>query len=226
MILTLVISVIAVIINGVSADDEFDGQLILQVQHSLGSEPDSEFIPRGTITVRSLKTGSLQLPQEVGLSEAERSKLMDLVEVDGFYRIRVPVKTENSTNYVSTFLRACSLYESELRETLILHTDSSGDLVGISVSTPTPQCQGIHISPSSLQYFDTVVEVRPIESGPAPDTAAFIQKVEKEKQDKDRNDQSDNRSFLAKYWMYILPVVIFFFISNLGNPEGQGGGGR
>ena len=31
----------------------------------------------------------------------------------------------------------------------------------------------------------------------------------------------DNRSFLAKYWMYIVPVVLFMAINGAAAPEGS-----
>ena len=80
------------------------------------------------------------------------------------------------------------------------------------------------------------------EPGPAPDTAAFIQRMEEEKKRQERGEvgtffysiQSekfyshlphvqvpDNRSFLAKYWMYIVPVVLFMAINGAAAPEGS-----
>lgn len=64
-----------------------------------------------------------------------------------------------------------------------------------------------------------------METGPQPDTAAFIQKVEQEKLAKQRGETKDNRSFFAKYWMYIVPVVIILAM-NSANPEAGQGGGR
>ncbi|CAL2047745.1 unnamed protein product [Caenorhabditis brenneri] len=58
----------------------------------------------------------------------------------------------------------------------------------------------------------------------SPDTASFVQKLEREKRAKQHGADADNRSFLAKYWMYIVPVVIFAMISSAVNPEAQGEG--
>ena len=46
--------------------------------------------------------------------------------------------------------------------------------------------------------FKSKVLVQPMEMGPQPDTAAFIQRVEKEKLAKERGETTDNRSFFAK----------------------------
>ena len=62
-----------------------------------------------------------------------------------------------------------------------------------------------------------------MEPGPQPDTAAFIQRMEQEKLAKERGETKDNRSFFAKYWMYIIPVVLVLAMS--GGQEGGGNGG-
>ena len=60
-----------------------------------------------------------------------------------------------------------------------------------------------------------------MEAGPFPDTTAFIQKLEDEKRRQEKGEVPDNRSFLAKYWMYIVPLVIFMAINGAAAPEGQ-----
>ncbi|VDN27194.1 unnamed protein product [Cylicostephanus goldi] len=44
--------------------------------------------------------------------------------------------------------------------------------------------------------------------------------MEKERRARQHGAEADDRSFLAKYWMYIVPVVIFVVISNAMTPEG------
>lgn len=58
-----------------------------------------------------------------------------------------------------------------------------------------------------------------------PDTASFIQKVEREREARDHGDPKDQRGFFAKYWMYIVPVAVIVLISGATSPE-QGAGGR
>lgn len=42
--------------------------------------------------------------------------------------------------------------------------------------------------------------------------------------EKAKGQQAENRSFFAKYWMYILPALIFMmFMSNADPNQGQGG---
>ena len=58
--------------------------------------------------------------------------------------------------------------------------------------------------------------------GPAPDTLTFVQKMERETAERAKGQQSDNRSFIAKYWMYILPAVIFLVMQSAAAPA-EGG---
>lgn len=61
--------------------------------------------------------------------------------------------------------------------------------------------------------------IHPIHS---PDTATFIQKIEREREARDRGDVKDNRGFFAKYWMYIVPVAILVLVSGVTSPEAGG----
>ena len=79
------------------------------------------------------------------------------------------------------------------------------------------QCD--HVSLNDLNEFSTVVTLKTIEQAPVPDTAGFIQKIEKEREARDRGETKDNRSFVSKYWMYIVPAVILLLISGVTNPE-------
>ncbi|XP_017468751.1 PREDICTED: ER membrane protein complex subunit 10-like [Rhagoletis zephyria] len=54
---------------------------------------------------------------------------------------------------------------------------------------------------------------------PIPDTTSFIQKMEMEREARERGEIRDNRGFFAKYWMYIVPVVLLLFISGATNQD-------
>lgn len=85
------------------------------------------------------------------------------------------------------------------------------------------KCDSISMNDINQLYeFSTVVNLKTIEQAPVPDTAGFIQKVEKEREARDRGETKDNRSFLSKYWMYIVPAVILLLISGVTNPDNQG----
>ena len=50
---------------------------------------------------------------------------------------------------------------------------------------------------------------------------SLTKKLEEEKRRQEKGEVPDNRSFLAKYWMYIVPIVIFMAINGAAAPEGQ-----
>lgn len=69
-----------------------------------------------------------------------------------------------------------------------------------------------------------VVHVNKKGTLPTPDTQLFLQMMERERRTRQHGAETDDRSFLGKYWMYIVPVVIFVVISNVITPEGGGEG--
>ncbi|RZC34642.1 hypothetical protein BDFB_007130 [Asbolus verrucosus] len=118
------------------------------------------------------------------------------------------------------------LAEAKLNDLLSVSLDYSGRVIGVTlVIASTSTCEGAAVPLSNLKEFTTAVHVRPTEMGPMPDTASYIQKLEREKEAKERGEVKDNRSILAKYWMYIVPVVILLMISSMTNPEAANGGG-
>lgn len=88
---------------------------------------------------------------------------------------------------------------------LQLSLDPSGFLEGITF-----------LPPSREQVIVDIMQL-----APQPETATYIQRMEHERREREKNQGQDNRNFFAKYWMYIVPLVIFLLISGAGNPEGQ-----
>ncbi|CAG9836548.1 unnamed protein product [Diabrotica balteata] len=83
--------------------------------------------------------------------------------------------------------------------------DYLGRVVGVSlVIVSNSACEGAIVLYENLKEFNTVVYARRTETGPIPDTASYVQKLEKEKEAKEKGETKDNTSFLAKYWMCIV----------------------
>jgi hypothetical protein len=212
------------------ADDEYEGLYTLTIEHSFDSGSNPIFTKRGTVMIHSVRSGSAEFLAEAPLTDEEKSKLKELVSVDGFYRIRVRKNgdTSSQSGYVYSFMKACALYESRLSDKLTVHIDQTGNLIATSISPTIPYCSGsAEISKNQLSNFNTTVFVQQTAVGPVPETQAYIQKLEQEKIEKAKGQQADNRGFFAKYWMYIVPVVIFFMMFQSMDPNaGQGGGAR
>lgn len=210
------------------------GQLSLQVDHSL--DDGYTFSTRGNLLIHSLRSGSASMDtsggdgDESSVSEEQKESLRKLCDRDDLYLLRL-IGQDGSTHRTAT--HACNLVNSGLSEVFTVHLDWRNKVVGVSISAGSAagdQKKRGHSDTLSTVIdenidlldsaggFKSKVLVQPMEMGPQPDTAAFIQRVEKEKLAKERGETTDNRSFFAKYWMYIIPVVLFLAMSS-ANPE-------
>ncbi|XP_022195785.2 ER membrane protein complex subunit 10 [Nilaparvata lugens] len=204
-----------------SSESDYDGPMSITLYHALNVDSEPHWESRGHMTVQNVASGyvtSHQSPLDV---ESSR-RLKVLSDKDSFYRLKAVVKTSQGreVNFL-TFVKACALVESQLKDYLTVSVDHEGSVVGVSQSTALTSCASANTEklPSS---FLTTVEFKPIEQGPVPDTASYIQKLEREREARERGETKDNRSFLAKYWMYIVPIVLFVVLSGASNPEGAG----
>jgi len=212
------------LIDHTLAEDDFEDSSTLTLEHTFDQGADAEFVRRGSITIRSFSNGIAQYYSDGMLPTEDLQKLKQVALDDGFYRIRVASRSSSGkTAYVSAFIKACLLYESSLTDFITVHVDLSGLLLGISMSTDVPYCQGADIDDGDLTTFDTHVHVTQTQSGPQPETQLYIQKMEAERAEKAKGAQADNRSFFGKYWMYIVPLVIFMMFASNAD---QGTGGR
>lgn len=183
---------------------------------------------RGNITVTNLNTGTLNVNQET-LNENEKQGLKNLAENNKLYRLKATVVGSDGQKYTYlTSSRACSLVRSQLLDTIWISVDHQGFVLGVTQTIPSSRkgddCDKLtQYDLDALEEFNTDVYVKHIEVAPVPDTATFIQKMEMERQARERGDLKDNRGFFAKYWMYIVPVAILVLISGVTNPEQNGG---
>ncbi|XP_077994417.1 ER membrane protein complex subunit 10-like [Glandiceps talaboti] len=212
---------------------DFDtiSSLNLPIEHAVGIGPDVEFSVRGSLQFRSLKSTVGTFRQSPLLSGDFRDTLRDAASnKKTLYRVRVPTKLTGTTDeeneqYVSSFIKACSLYESRLSDFLMVTIDPSGHVLSISIAPLNGECHGNEIDEFDLDNFNTTVELASISSGPTPETQAYVQKLEEEKAQKEKGGSTEQKSFFGKYWMYIIPVVLFLLLSSAQDPNAQRGGG-
>ena len=89
-----------------------------------------------------------------------------------------------------------------------------------SISLKTrPKEQAMNLN--DLDHFTLYTSIQNIKQGQTPDSEAYIEKQKKELEQKEKVAQGGSESFLQKYWMYIVPVVVIMFLVNMANPEGQ-----
>ncbi|CAG5087209.1 Oidioi.mRNA.OKI2018_I69.PAR.g11483.t1.cds [Oikopleura dioica] len=115
--------------------------------------------------------------------------------------VRIPASIQwdeiRAQKYIST-----TVYEPGRLDIL---TDSEGNF--LSISSKGDSFQG----PNSIS---TTVDISTIPAGPVPETQAFLQKVEKEKKEKENAPQG---SWLSRNWMYV--AIGFFVLVNLGGGQ-------
>jgi ER membrane protein complex subunit 10 len=143
------------------------------------------------------------------------------------YRLRTIAITPNGEKSTFlTFSRACPLIRSQLTDLIWISLDHLGNVLGVSQSVSGGanfDCQNLKQLDveSELEEFNTDIYIKHTELAPIPDTASFIQKMERERDSRERGETKDNRGFFAKYWMYIVPVAILVLISGATNPEAR-----
>ncbi|XP_053299584.1 ER membrane protein complex subunit 10 isoform X2 [Pleuronectes platessa] len=213
---------------GDALDTEFGG-FSVPLEHSFEIDDVAKFQVRGALILKPGREPTASLSQNQ-LSGEDRTKLKEVAAVDGLYRIRVPrvfLQTDRQTErqlegYLTAFVRACAMVESHLSDSIALHTDVSGYLIGVSIVTLPGACRGTEVEDEvDLEVFNTTLRVLPPINAPEPDTSRFLERIEMESEKKSKNPQ-EQKSFFAKYWYLILGGAIFLMVTNSATPPAGG----
>lgn len=109
---------------------------------------------------------------------------------------------------------------SQLLDVFVISLDHAGNVISVFYKPNQDSGSSCEdIAPFELSKFSTEVSLMNVESAPIPDTTTFIQKMDRERESKERGEQQDNRSFLSKYWVYIVPCVILLLLSSASQKE-------
>jgi len=228
-VLVVLLSTCTLILGGVSdkmESDFFDNpEITVQLSHYFGPDDpsDASYTPRGTVIIRSFKGPRFTTTQK-DIVENDFAKIKKLAESDGYYFLKASVKSTSGEKIFKSFASAQSLLQSGLSDIIRIHVSPNGEIVAISYALARCDVgQETVVKPLPLRFNSTVF-VHHGEVGPQPDTAPYLEKLEHERLAKERGEFSvDNRSFLAKYWMYIVPIAVMVLLSGASNPE-EGGG--
>lgn len=99
----------------------------------------------------------------------------------------------------------CYLLGSDLEDIVTVWLDTAAEPIAVSISSLGP-CT---LDNPFTNMWTTNVVVRYPDGGPIPDTAMYIQKLEREREARERGETKDNRSFLAKYVSIFLLKEIY-----------------
>lgn len=123
-----------------------------------------------------------------------------------FYHLKAKVTYANGVKRTYlTINRACSIWRSKLNDELWLSIDPKGYVNAITHYTVYKNYDICTIEDdynkrmSNAKHFLTDVIIKHTELAPVPDTATFVQKLERERMAREKGDGRDNRGFFAKY---------------------------
>ncbi|CAH0393801.1 unnamed protein product [Bemisia tabaci] len=207
-----------------SNEQDYDMPTSITLFHSFSSDFEDDFSERGTISINTQNIiggyHSTRNVKQSALEQSELQQLKNLARNNGLYRIKAIVKTANGRKTtLLTYVKACLLLESNLSDIITVFLNANYDVVSVSAATIKATCEN-NFEDIWTKNFNTTVNFRKTEPGPVPDTATFIQTLEREREAREKGGRKDNRSFFAKYWMYIVPAVIFVLLSGASAQEG------
>nr|XP_009858388.1 ER membrane protein complex subunit 10 isoform X2 [Ciona intestinalis] len=187
---------------------------LLSLEHSFGDT----FTKRGDIYFPNVKGENAVVQNEIALSMEEIKELEKLAINDDFYRVRVSTKVlgaapSSEDSYVVGIMPAKQLLEANLSTKIDILTDGIGNIISIGI---TPSSFGI--MQVEENEFDSSVTVSMPTTATVPDTYGYLNKMEMERRKKEIADKQPT-SFFGKYWMYILPVVVFVMMSNAAQQQ-------
>ncbi|KAL3520496.1 hypothetical protein ACH5RR_018645 [Cinchona calisaya] len=214
-----------------SSGSDLDSKVQFTLEHAFG---DSDFSPAGTFTARlknSPHTGQTLTKlrfSRTDFTDADKENFKKLLEADDFYRIRIPsnLLTPPGGDYVISSVKARCLPRHGLDEHIVIHMD------GVNVLAVNYGSQGACQYPRNLKFpkrwlFNSHTILKGGEQ--APRTPVFSEEIVGGENGEGEGVAPPERSFWAKYWMYLLPlglIVMNAITQAMNMPEEQQGGGQ
>ncbi|KAK6911753.1 hypothetical protein RJ641_023846 [Dillenia turbinata] len=212
-----------------SSDQDSDSKVQFTLEHAFG---DSDFSPAGTFTAR-LKTshhGGQTLTKlrfsRNSFTEAEKEKFKELLKADDFYRIRVPsnVLSPPGKEYIISSVKARCLPRDALDEHFVIHMESV-NILAVNYGSPGACSYPRQLKLPAKWSFNSHTVLK--NSEVAPRAPLFTEDVLGGESLEGEGVQPPERSFWAKYWMYLIPlglIVMNAITQAMNMPEEQVGG--
>ncbi|KAL5167191.1 ER membrane protein complex subunit 10 [Glycine soja] len=211
------------------SDSSSDSKIQFPLQHAFG---DSDFSDAGNFSAR-LKTWShgaqtltkLRFKRDL-LTDVEQRKFKELLREDDFYRIRLPsnVLSPPGREYIISSVKARCLPGDGLEEHFVIQMEGV-NILAVSYGAPgaCPYPRQLKLPGKWSFKSHTVLK----SSEQAPRAPIFTEEALGGLEGDGEAVQPIERSFWAKYWMYLIPlglIVMNAVTQAMNMPEEQAGG--
>lgn len=212
-----------------SSDSDSDSKVQFTLEHAFG---DSEFTPAGVFTARikSWTHGGQALTKlrfsRNPLNDDEKENFKDLLQDDDFYKIRLPsnVLSPPGRNYTVAAVKARCLPRESLDEHFVIHMEGV-NILAVNYGSPWACPYPRQLKVPSKWSFNSHTVLKYSEQ--APRTPIFTEEVLGENTKGVEGVPPPERSFWAKYWMYLIPlglIVMNAITQAMNMPEEQAAG--
>lgn len=130
------------------------------------------------------------------LNGKEQQNLLELAKHGKFYRMKADVV--GSDGVKTSFLtssKACHLLYSQLNDFITISFHNTAVLgiydKPVNIEMASDDCSGLSLINNE---FTTIVSLKNTEIAPIPDTASFVQKIDREREAREKGESVDNRS--------------------------------
>jgi len=202
------------------------------LEHSFAGD---DFERRGDLRFTNMKGDNAMLAQDRSVSVGGGQYLEKLKEValdDGLYTIRMSSAIQSRSGDVVeglpvvSSIKARTLLESDGSHVIRLLIDGVGNIISANILPKRTDVTFSHITNEQDDdddefddnefTFATLVRVSLPTPAAVPDTSGFLKKIDDERRKKEVAAKEAPTSFFGKYWMYIIPAVLFMSMAGGG----------
>ena len=211
--------ILLLIINGFNSEVSQDTDTF-DLEYAIGSNDNFEKLT--TLNLRKLKEShssylamyqNTQLPTSPTYSVNIYSSLINPTTKNQLLK---EFKTSLNPIFRVTSLNSL-LASNNIQLNLTLHLNSNNNINSLTIKSDHLKTK--ETIDESNYYLTINANLLTVKVANSPDTQLYIEKVKKEIEAKKETNNDNNKSFLAKYWYYIVPFVVIMFISSFLNPE-------
>lgn len=192
-------------------------------------EANQDFKLRGSILVRpktEYRPASASILNQIELTDSDLEAIRESLKLEEAYYLKASLRPNKKSpqdkpvRTTQTIVKTCSLASAKLVDYITVNLSPANDFVSVNLHTADHSCSEGELE-NLPRKFNTSILVESGSVAPIPDTATYIKRLEEERQNKLKEGKEDNRSFFAKYWIYIVPAVIILMV--FSGPGEQGG---